>query len=176
MTYVKSLRCVECGREYKIEPIYVCEFCFGPLEVTYDYERIKRDMTRQAVESRPHTMWRYRELLPIDGDPVTGSRLGLHSPDEGAEPCARMGRQGNLPQGRLREPPDPVLQGPCRGRGRHQGQGVRLRHRGLRVDGQPGQFRGCPGSAGRHEALYFHALGPGAFEDHQLRLSTFRTW
>ena len=60
MTYVKSLRCVECGREYKIEPIYVCEFCFGPLEVTYDYERIKRDMTRQKIESRPHNMWRYR--------------------------------------------------------------------------------------------------------------------
>ena len=76
MTYVKSLRCVECGREYKIEPIYVCEFCFGPLEVTYDYERIKRDMTRQKIESRPHNMWRYRELLPIDGDPVTGFDTG----------------------------------------------------------------------------------------------------
>jgi len=77
MTYVKGLRCVECGREYKIDPIYVCEFCFGPLEVTYDYERIKRDMTKQKVESRPHHMWRYRELLPIDGDPVTGFDTGF---------------------------------------------------------------------------------------------------
>ena len=76
MTYVKSLRCVECGREYKIAPIYVCEFCFGPLEVTYDYDAIKRDMTRQKIESRPHNMWRYRELLPIDGDPVTGFDTG----------------------------------------------------------------------------------------------------
>jgi threonine synthase len=77
MTYVKGLRCIECGREYPIAPIYVCEFCFGPLEVTYDYERIKKDMTRQKVESRPHNMWRYRELLPIDGDPVTGFDSGF---------------------------------------------------------------------------------------------------
>lgn len=77
MTYVKGLRCVECGREYKIDPIYVCEFCFGPLEVTYDYERIKRDMTKQKIESRPHHMWRYRELLPIDGTPVTGFDTGF---------------------------------------------------------------------------------------------------
>jgi len=77
MTYVKGLRCVECGREYKVDPVYVCEFCFGPLEVTYDYERIKKDMTKQKVESRPHHMWRYRELLPIDGDPVTGFDTGF---------------------------------------------------------------------------------------------------
>ena len=77
MTYVKGLRCVECGREYKIDPIYVCEFCFGPLEVTYDYEKIKGDMTKQKVESRPLHMWRYRELLPIDGDPVTGFDTGF---------------------------------------------------------------------------------------------------
>jgi threonine synthase len=77
MTYVQGLRCVECGREYKVDPVYVCEFCFGPLEVTYDYERIKKDMTKQKVESRPHHMWRYRELLPIDGDPVTGFDTGF---------------------------------------------------------------------------------------------------
>ncbi|MGE5174705.1 MAG: threonine synthase [Betaproteobacteria bacterium] len=77
MTYVKGLRCVECGREYKIDPVYVCEFCFGPLEVTYDYERIKKDMTKQKIESRPHHMWRYRELLPIDGEPITGFDSGF---------------------------------------------------------------------------------------------------
>jgi len=77
MTYVKGLRCVECGREYTVAPVYACEFCFGPLDVTYDYERIKKDMTKQKVESRPHHMWRYRELLPIDGDPVTGFDTGF---------------------------------------------------------------------------------------------------
>ncbi len=76
MTYVKGLRCVECGREYPVEPNYVCEFCFGPLEVTYDYERIAPVLTRAAVESRPLTMWRYRELLPIDGEPFAGLDTG----------------------------------------------------------------------------------------------------
>jgi threonine synthase len=76
MTYVKNLRCAECGREYPLSPLYVCDFCFGPLEVTYDYGAIKRDMTKQAIESRPHTMWRYRELLPITGDPATGFDTG----------------------------------------------------------------------------------------------------
>ncbi len=77
MTYVKGLRCIECGREYKTDPIYVCDFCFGPLEVTYDYDGIKRELTKQRIEARPHNMWRYRELLPIDGDPVTGFDSGF---------------------------------------------------------------------------------------------------
>jgi threonine synthase len=77
VTHVKGLRCVECGREYKSEPVYVCEFCFGPLEVTYDYVRIRKDMTKQKIEARPHHMWRYRELLPIDGEPVTGFDSGF---------------------------------------------------------------------------------------------------
>jgi threonine synthase len=77
MTYVRGLRCVELGREYKIDPIYVCEFCFGPFEVTYDFEMTRNDMTKQNDESGPHHMWRYRELLPIDGDPVTGFDTGF---------------------------------------------------------------------------------------------------
>jgi threonine synthase len=77
VAYVKGLRCAECGKEYVIAPLYVCEVCFGPLEVTYDFERIRKDMTKQRIESRPHTMWRYRELLPIEGDPVTGFESGF---------------------------------------------------------------------------------------------------
>jgi threonine synthase len=77
MTFVKSLRCVECSREYPINPLYVCEFCFGPLEVTYDYDAIKKVVTRQRIESRAHDMWRYRELLPIDHDPITGFDTGF---------------------------------------------------------------------------------------------------
>jgi threonine synthase len=77
VAYVKGLRCVECGREYAIAPVHVCEFCFGPLEVTYDYERVRKDMTKQTIESRPRTLWRYRELLPLDGDPVTAFESGF---------------------------------------------------------------------------------------------------
>ena len=67
--YFTSLKCRECGRLYPKQAIHVCDFDFGPLEAAYDYDAIRPVLTRQAIESRPHTMWRYRELLPIDGLP-----------------------------------------------------------------------------------------------------------
>ena len=45
MSFVEGLKCKECGREYAKEAAYVCEFCFGPLEVVYDYARIKQTLT-----------------------------------------------------------------------------------------------------------------------------------
>ena len=66
--FMKALKCRECGREYPLTATHVCEFDFGPLEVAYDYDRIKKALTREAIASRPKTMWRYRELLPIAGD------------------------------------------------------------------------------------------------------------
>ncbi|MEW6116608.1 MAG: threonine synthase [Nitrospirota bacterium] len=75
MGYVKGLKCRECGREYPVEPIYVCEFCFGPLEVSYDYKGIQQVLNRKAIEKRGKNLWRYKELLPIDGEP----RVGLNS-------------------------------------------------------------------------------------------------
>src|SRR6202008_2792433 len=54
-----------------------CEFDFGPLEVAYDYDRIKKSLTREAIQSRPKTMWRYRELLPIAGEPTVGPQVGF---------------------------------------------------------------------------------------------------
>jgi threonine synthase len=77
MNYIKSLRCRECKREYSIKPVHVCEFCFGPLEVVYDYEGIKRSLNRTKLESRPKTMWRYRELLPLESDPAVGRNVGF---------------------------------------------------------------------------------------------------
>lgn len=77
MKYVKGLRCRECGREYPVEPIYVCEFCFGPLEAVYDYTRIKKVLSKRTIEKRPKTLWRYKELLPIDGEPVVGLNSGF---------------------------------------------------------------------------------------------------
>jgi threonine synthase len=75
MSLVRGLQCKECQREYPKSAIYVCEFCFGPLEVMYDYSAIQGMMTREAIEGRPRNLWRYRELLPIDGEPS----VGLHS-------------------------------------------------------------------------------------------------
>ncbi len=77
MSYVKGLRCRECSREYPKEPLYVCEYCFGPLEVDYDYERIKRKLTKEVIEHRPKNLWRYRELMPIDGEPTNGLKSGF---------------------------------------------------------------------------------------------------
>ena len=70
--FSKALRCRECGKEYPLEARYVCEFCFGPLEVAYDYAKIKKAVSRERIAARPTTMWRYKEFLPANGDaPVT---------------------------------------------------------------------------------------------------------
>ena len=75
--FFTHLRCRECGRAYPKQAIHVCDFDFGPLEAAYDYEAIGRTLTREAIESRPQTMWRYRELLPIDGQPTVGTQVGF---------------------------------------------------------------------------------------------------
>ena len=75
--FMKALKCRECGREYPLAATHVCEFDFGPLEVVYDYPHIKKSMTRAAIESRPHTMWRYRELLPVAEEPTVGTQVGF---------------------------------------------------------------------------------------------------
>jgi len=77
MEYTAGLRCRECKREYSIDPIHVCEFCFGPLEVIYEYEKIKKNLTRGKIGERPKSMWRYRELLPLNGDPSVGTNVGF---------------------------------------------------------------------------------------------------
>src|SRR4030043_1221507 len=76
MSYVKGLKCRECNREYPVEPVYVCEFCFGPLEVVYDYKGIKKVLKKKVIEKREKNLWRYKELLPIDGEPQVGLQSG----------------------------------------------------------------------------------------------------
>jgi threonine synthase len=66
MPYAKALRCRECGRDYNLEPLHVCEFCFGPLEVVYDYEAMHRNITRETIERGPNSVWRYADFLPVD--------------------------------------------------------------------------------------------------------------
>src|SRR6202050_1792971 len=75
--YMKALKCRECGREYPLTATHVCEFDFGPLEVAYDYDRIKKSLTKAAIESRSKTMWRYRELLPVANEPTVGRQVGF---------------------------------------------------------------------------------------------------
>jgi threonine synthase len=68
---VKTLRCRECGRVREFEPAYVCEDCFGPLEVAYDLAAVRERISRQSIASGPNTIWRYHELLPVPaGEPI----------------------------------------------------------------------------------------------------------
>ena len=87
MSFVTGLQCRECGQEYPQEPLHVCELCFGPLEIQYDYAGIKKNIHRDTIASRERNLWRYRELLPIDGEP----RVGLYS---GFTPLVRAERLG----------------------------------------------------------------------------------
>ncbi len=66
MSFANALRCRECNREYPLDPIYVCDFCFGPLEVLYDYNAMRAAVTREKIESGPLSVWRYADLLPCD--------------------------------------------------------------------------------------------------------------
>jgi threonine synthase len=89
MSYITNLKCRECGQEYPISPLHVCETCFGPLEVTYDYARIRAAISRSTIEKRVHNLWRYRELLPVESEPDIGPNSGftplLHAKKLGAE-------------------------------------------------------------------------------------------
>jgi threonine synthase len=73
---VTGLKCRLCGKLYPKEALNFCTEDFGPLEVTYNYDAVAATISRQAIVSRPHTMWRYRELLPIDGEPTVGRHVG----------------------------------------------------------------------------------------------------
>jgi len=66
MAHVQGLRCRECGREYEIAPVYTCEWCFGPLEVTYDYDAVAAAVSREQIAAGPASIWRYADLLPVD--------------------------------------------------------------------------------------------------------------
>jgi threonine synthase len=77
MVHVQGLRCRECGREYDAAPIYTCEWCFGPLEVAYDYDAIARAVSREKIGSGPLSLWRYSDLLPVAGDTAVDLGTGF---------------------------------------------------------------------------------------------------
>ena len=77
MAFASALKCRECGREYPTDPLNVCEFCFGPLEVAYDYDAIARIISRERIQSGPLTMWRYQDLLPVDAEKAVDLQTGF---------------------------------------------------------------------------------------------------
>ena len=75
--HVQGLRCRECGREYETAPIYTCEWCFGPLEVAYDYDAIKTAVSREKIGAGPLSLWRYADLLPVHSDAAVDLGTGF---------------------------------------------------------------------------------------------------
>jgi threonine synthase len=85
-----GLQCRECGRDYPISPNHVCDFCFGPLEVRYDYDFLARTVTRESIAQGPLSLWRYADLLPL-ADPATADtdwRVGFTP----LQPAPRLGK------------------------------------------------------------------------------------
>lgn len=89
MSVFTGLRCAMCKTPFPAEALYVCDQCLGPLEACYDYEAVRQSMTRETVAERPRNLWRYRELLPIAGSPLTGL-------DSGCTPLVRARRLGDM--------------------------------------------------------------------------------
>ena len=76
MTYATCLGCRECGREFPLEALHVCDFCFGPLEVAYHHDGIQSKISRERIESGPRSIWRYIDLLPVDEDFIVDLNVG----------------------------------------------------------------------------------------------------
>ena len=77
MPYVKGLRCRSCGRDYPADPINVCDYCFGPVEVIYDYAAIGQVISRERIQQGPRTLWRYQDLLPVDAENAVDLHAGF---------------------------------------------------------------------------------------------------
>jgi threonine synthase len=73
---VRGLKCRLCGSEYPLGPNNFCTEDFGPVEVVYDYDALRGHVSRELFERRPNTMWRYKELLPLTGEPTVGLHVG----------------------------------------------------------------------------------------------------
>jgi threonine synthase len=75
-SFVRGMKCRLCGKIYPVSPIHYCADDYGPLELDYDYDSIAESISRNKIEMRPPTMWRYHELLPLEGEPTVGVQVG----------------------------------------------------------------------------------------------------
>jgi len=74
---VQALQCKECRAPYPLDARYVCERCFGPLEVAYDLGGLDAAETRRRIQAGPQTLWRYADFLPFERPPAPGLPVGL---------------------------------------------------------------------------------------------------
>ena len=110
---VDALKCKECSTEYPLEARYVCERCFGPLEVAYtrDPDQVDVDGLRRRIQAGPQTIWRYADFLPLEAPPQTSLPTGLTPLVRADRPKRGLGRLGIRTEGVVGEhcsPPDQV--------------------------------------------------------------------
>ena len=164
---LKNLTCRECGAEYPIEPKHVCELCFGPLEVQYDYDVIiaQPNLAREESRRGPRSIWRYQDLLPVEGTPAVDIGAGFTPLVKANNLAKRSGHQKSLHQKRYGQP-DVELQRSRRFDRFKSRRRVRFRYRRLRFDRQPRQQRGRSRRQSWHESLRFHSFGFGKRQSH----------
>jgi threonine synthase len=74
---LEALKCKECGEQYALEARYVCEICFGPLEVVYDFSGLNAEEARRKIQAGPASIWRYADFLPFEQRPQTALEAGF---------------------------------------------------------------------------------------------------
>ncbi len=74
---IEALKCKECSKTYALEARYVCDECFGPLEVAYDYSGLDAESTRRRIQAGPQSIWRYSDFLPFESQPRTALAAGV---------------------------------------------------------------------------------------------------
>jgi threonine synthase len=77
MSSIEALQCKECRASYPLEARFVCEHCFGPLEVSYDFSGLEAESTKRRIQAGPNTIWRYADFLPFERPPVTALAAGV---------------------------------------------------------------------------------------------------
>ena len=93
MTY--ELRCRECGKSWGNQPRSICDDCFSPLEVFYDYEAVRPTFTRERIAQGPASMWRYRDLLPLPANYQPRSSR-VYPAARGATSGSKAGREASV--------------------------------------------------------------------------------
>src|SRR3954466_6703487 len=88
---VEALKCKECGETYALEARFVCDNCFGPLEVKYDYSGLDAGELRRKIQSGPLSIWRYADFLPFETRPQTALSAGMTPLVRADRLAARLG-------------------------------------------------------------------------------------
>jgi threonine synthase len=88
---VEALKCKECGERYELDARFVCELCFGPLEVAYDLSGLDPEGTRRRIQAGPATIWRYADFLPFERPPRTALAAGVTPLVRADRLAARLG-------------------------------------------------------------------------------------